>query len=161
MPMKKRKMPINEQEYEPSTTTAPELMPNDESEDDDDDGDEERQTTPEQAARLKDTKELLRQIIADADRLAQATSPGAWLVNVDGPTDTSTPQMEDEFTELVRRVLGDAFHFMDRVKVPITNGRQPFLRPCEKLFLFTTTATRSKWKIFLLEKDRPGKSRFF
>jgi hypothetical protein len=31
-------------------------MPNDESEDDDDDGDEERQTTPEQAARLKETK---------------------------------------------------------------------------------------------------------
>jgi hypothetical protein len=103
----------------------------------------------------------VRQIIADAGRLAQASSPGALPVNVDGPTDTSTPQMEDEFTELVRRVLGDAFHFMDRVKVPVYyEWKAAFLRPCEKLFLFTTTATRSKWKIFLLEKERPGKSRF-
>ena len=70
---------------------------------------------PEQAARLKQTKERVQQIIADADRFDQATSPGALPVNVDGPT----PQIEDEFTELVHRVLGDAFHFMDHVKVPV------------------------------------------
>ena len=99
-------------------TTVPELMPNDESEDDDNDDyndDEEHQTTPEQATRLKETKERVRQIIADADRLAEAISPDAMPVHVDGPT----PQTDDEFTELVRRVLGDAFHFMDRVKVPV------------------------------------------
>jgi hypothetical protein len=93
-------------------TAVPDVMPDDES--DDDDGNEERQTTPEQAAtKLKETREQVQQIIADADRLAQATSPGT--LPVDGPT----PQTEDEFTELVRRVLGDAFHFMDRVKVPV------------------------------------------
>jgi hypothetical protein len=86
-------------------TTVPDVMPNDESEDDNDD-DEERRTTPEQAARLKETKEQVRQIIADADRLAEATSPETMPANVDVPT----PQIEDEFTELVHRIIGDAFH---------------------------------------------------
>jgi hypothetical protein len=75
---------------EPST--VPDVMPVDEGEDGDDD--QEPQVTPEQAARLKGTKELVRKSIADADRLAEATSPGTLPIIV-GPTEESTTQMED------------------------------------------------------------------
>jgi hypothetical protein len=97
-------------------TTAPDVMPGDEGEDGN--NEQQPQLTLEQVARLKITKELVRQIIANADRLAKATSPSTLSIIV-GPTEGSTPQMEDAFAELVRQVLGDASHFMDHVKVPV------------------------------------------
>jgi hypothetical protein len=142
---------INEQK-EP--TAVPDVMPSDEGEDDDDD--QNPQTTPEQAARLNVTKELVWQIIVDTDRLAKATSP------IVGPTQESTPQMEDEFAELIS-IKFLAIHFIlwtVSKSLFTTNGKQPISQPCKKQFSYMTTVKKKRVKNVLIRKKKLGMSSY-
>jgi hypothetical protein len=105
--------------------------------------------TPEQATRLKVTKELARQRLREhcPSLLVQLKNwPLEWRMNL------KRSSVKFSVTPFTLWTASRSLFIM--------NGKQPILRPCQKLFLYMTAVTRSEWKISWLEKERLGTSSF-